>query len=80
MWYCIVLYCFGINEEIPEVKNDRINKKTKKWFEIVGKTGGETPDPVKPGHVSSMIKQFETGNVNIEELKTQKKLKKRLTD
>jgi hypothetical protein len=25
-----------------------------------------------------MIKQFETGNVNIEELKTQKKLKKRL--
>jgi hypothetical protein len=32
-------------------KNDRIKTKKQKAkrFEIVGKTGGETPDPVKPG-------------------------------
>jgi hypothetical protein len=30
MWYCIVLYCFGINEEIPEVKKRSYKQKNKK--------------------------------------------------
>jgi hypothetical protein len=45
------LYCFGINEEPTRSKKRSYKtKKTKaKRFEIEKKTGGETPDPVKPG-------------------------------
>jgi hypothetical protein len=56
-------------------------QKTKaKRFEIGKKPAVKHQILLNPAHVSSMIKQFETGNVNIEELKTPKKLKKRLTD